>query len=422
VTETSVARACPQCHLQVTSFRGARWCPRCEWNLDRYDPERHGRPFGWAIVDRWAHRTAYRWQQRQYAALAGRDLAARRLSATRLVLGAISLLLGACGLAILAAGVLLITYDFPRLTIVPGILLVLVGLTLRPRFGRVDPLLEALTRDQAPALFRLIDRVAERLGAPAPHVVGMDRAYNATAGAVGLRRRRVLTLGLPLWAALPPQQRVALLCHEFGHFTNGDVRRGLLTQPAFVTLGTLATLTRPDPDELDRASGVTWLGLLLCHLVMSVVSRFFWSLHLAVVWLALRDGQRAEYLADVRTVAIAGSAGTRGLIDTLVTLDAIAVNVARAARAGGDVAAWRAAAGQARQEVAEDLPLRHQLSISDETSLFASHPPAGLRRRMVDAQPWQDPAVVLTEQESDRIDAELARAYARARRDVGALA
>lgn len=47
--------------------------------------------------------------------------------------------------------------------------------------------------------------------------------------------------------------------------------------------------------------------------------------------------------------------------------------------------------------------------------------PTGLRRRMVDARPPRDPKVVLTETESERIDAELAPLYARARRTIGAL-
>jgi hypothetical protein len=51
-------------------------------------------------------------------------------------------------------------------------------------------------------------------------------------------------------------------------------------------------------------------------------------------------------------------------------------------------------------------------------SLFATHPPAGLRHRMLTARSWQDPAVVLTEARAERIDAELARHYERAGRMV----
>jgi heat shock protein HtpX len=59
-----------------------------------------------------------------------------------------------------------------------------------------------------------------------------------------------------------------------------------------------------------------------------------------------------------------------------------------------------------------------QLSIRDEVSLFASHPPRGLRSRMVEAREWRDAGVTLTESRAAQVDAELARGYERAGRDI----
>jgi heat shock protein HtpX len=419
--DASLDRAsCPDCGAPVATYHSRRWCPRCEWNLDHFDPERHDRPFGWLRLDRWAYRTAFRLNVRQLAAVAG-SRALGAFSGTRLVLAAISLALFAGAATMVIGGVSLIVRCFPSLSIIPGALLVLIGLVLRPRFGKVDPLLHTTDRDEAPTLFALIDRVAAAVGVPPPHLVGVTGDFNASASAAGLRRRRLLQIGLPLWAALPPQQRVALLAHELGHFANRDVRRGLLTQPAFTTLGTLAVLTAPDADEVHNAEGLgQWLVALFSYAVMWPVSRAFLMGHLLLVWLGQRDGRRAEYLADDWMINVAGSAGAGGMLDTLATTDAVAIMVARAARAGGDATAWRAAAEKARQEVAVDLAIRRQLSISDGTSLFASHPPAGLRRRRVDNRPWRDPQVVLMERESDQINAELARHFSRVRRTVGA--
>ncbi len=78
------------------------------------------------------------------------------------------------------------------------------------------------------------------VGAPAPHVIVVGSEFGAHSGSVGLRRQRVLWLGLALFGALPPQQRVALLANQLGHFVNGDVRRLGLTQPALTTLGKLS--------------------------------------------------------------------------------------------------------------------------------------------------------------------------------------
>ncbi|RKT67687.1 hypothetical protein DFJ66_0863 [Saccharothrix variisporea] len=78
-------------------------------------------------------------------------------------------------------------------------------------------------------------------------------------------------------------------------------------------------------------------------------------------------------------------------------------------------ALWRAAVATSREawSVAE---LREE-SLGGST-LWRSHPPAGLRARIAEAWPHAEPTVALTAEDSDRIDAELARWYARAGRDL----
>lgn len=411
--------SCPRCHHELAELRAVRWCPQCEWNLDRFHPDRHDRPFGWRWADRLAFRAANRLNVRQFAALAGGDLAVTGGHLARASVIAISAVLLAVVLAMFAGGILLIVMDFPSLAIVPGALLVVISIVLRPRFGRIDPLAEQLTPERAPTLFRLIEQVATAIQAPVPHVVAFDRRLNASASAVGLSRRRVLILGLPLWAVLSPQERVALLAHELGHFVNGDVRRGPLTQLAFTTVGTVAALTRPDPHDLDQAEGFGVITAYLTHLLMSTISGVLTGIHVVLLAIALRDAQRAEYLADERAADAAGSAGACDLLDRMVNLPLVDSVIARAARASGVVAEWRAAADASHHRLAKDITLSHQLSTWDEASLFASHPPTGLRRRMAGSRPWREAKVVLTEQQSAQVDTELSTLYARARRDIG---
>jgi Zn-dependent protease with chaperone function len=329
-----------------------------------------------------------------------------------------SLLLYAFILALLAAGVWLIAYDFPRVTIVPGVLLVWLAVAIRPRFGRLDPYATRISRAEAPTLFGLVVRVADAIGAPKPHLVVLDNHFNASAGAVGPLRKRVLVIGLPLWVVLPPQQRVAVLGHELGHFVNGDVRRGLLVQPAYTTLGMLSGLLRPT--GVSPYSGLfERIGELLAHLVLAILSRAAWVGQLVLTALGMRDAQRAEYLADEMAAGVAGSPAAIALFDTTIGLDSIVFGVRRAARTGGETEAWRAAADEGRQAVALELPVLRQLSIRDETSLFASHPPTALRARMVESRPAQTASVGLSQAESGQIDNELAPYVAEARKDVG---
>ncbi|MBX6358080.1 MAG: M48 family metallopeptidase, partial [Micromonosporaceae bacterium] len=246
LTTPAVPQVCPHCSAGTVTVRDAvPWCPQCEWNLDCYEPARRPPEFGWHCLDRWTHRVAYRLTRRQYAELSGRTLDRPRASLARVVTVTVSVLLLAGVAALAALGVWLVLYDFPKLTIVPGVALLALVLVLRPRFGRLDRSARVLSRTEAPELFRLVDSVAAAVKAPAPDVVAVDESFSAYAAAVGIRRRRVLCLGLPLWGALHAQERVALLGHELGHFVNGDVRRGLLTQPAFTMLGSAADVVRP---------------------------------------------------------------------------------------------------------------------------------------------------------------------------------
>lgn len=92
-----------------------------------------------------------------------------------------------------------------------GLFLVAVGVMLRPRLGRVPPDAEVLPEEQAPFLYGLAARVAAEAGVPRPLVAVHDLGLGATYERVGLRRRPVLTIGLPVWLALSPSLRVALL-------------------------------------------------------------------------------------------------------------------------------------------------------------------------------------------------------------------
>ncbi|HEX2357105.1 MAG TPA: M48 family metallopeptidase [Micromonosporaceae bacterium] len=360
---------------------------------------------------------AYRLTRRQFGELARRDLGRPGVTAARVTVFAMSVLLLVAVLGLAAAGVWLITYDFPAFTILPGAVLVLSAIVIRPRFGRLSPLLETVSRAEAPTLHALLDRVAFASGAPPPHVVAVDKGFNAYAWAVGLRRRRVLCIGLGLWATLPPQQRVALLGHELGHFANGDVRRGLLTQPAYTTLAAVAGLLSPTP-QAPTAFDLGGLATTAAQLFQWVLSRVLLTAHVALLAVGLRDTQRAEYLADDMAATAAGSDAVAGLLDCLLMVEQIKVVVSTSARNGAVGPAWVGPAQRARDNLADRLPLLRQLSVRDDVSLFASHPPAGLRARMVEARGSRPPAVSLTEGESAAIDAEMTRQYERARRDL----
>lgn len=398
--------------------RATPWCPACEWGLDRYEPHRRKPEAGWPWLDRALFRSAYRLTTTQFAALAGRPVDRRAWGTARLCLLASAMLLFAMAAGLLAAGAYLVADRFPGWRIAPGVLLILLALAAWPKLGRPDDRDGRIDRSRAPTLFRLIDRVASAIGAPAPHVVRVDPWFNASARAAGLRRRRSLTLGVAMWAVLPPQQRVALLAHELGHFVNGDARRGPLTHTPLTTLGALADLLAPPPVRGGGTAGR--VAGAAARFTLGTLRRIVLCGHFALARVSLRDSQRAEYLSDELAARAAGSEAAAGLADTLVLREILYPLVCRQAQRGGPVAGWLPAADEARTAAAPRLPGMRQLSVRDEVSMSATHPPTGLRARMIESRPPQAAAVTLGPADCARIDEELAEAYRSARRHLAA--
>lgn len=97
----------------------------------------------------------------------------------------------------------------------------------RERFEVPGP---ELTAREQPRLFAMIEEVAGAAGQAMPSHVYLVPDVNAFVAeppaSFGLGARRVLGIGLPLLAILPPDGLRAVLAHEFGHYAGGDTQLG----------------------------------------------------------------------------------------------------------------------------------------------------------------------------------------------------
>jgi heat shock protein HtpX len=392
--------ACPRCSARLVA-RAAEvpWCAACEWRLAAFDRFTVPPEWGNRLLDRLAHGLAFRLDASAFRRLAGRPVRRGGGRLGRVVVLLLSALVVALGPAALIGGVYLM-FEGPGATPFLGLVLALFAFAVRPRLVRGLPDgLWTVSREAAPTLYALIERTAAAARAPMPHVVGFAARVNASAGGSG--RRRVLCLGLPLWAALPEQQRVALLAHELGHFVNHDVRSLRLVASARRTLGTLIVALG---GALFRVFGPFAIPVML-PLDLAFA---------ALLVLGRRDGQRAEYLADQISAEVAGSPATAQLLDFLLFTDELVPTLMAVAGRAVRPEDWRAAGEQARR-AAGDPTILQQRSLRVQASLLATHPPAGRRARMVRARADLAPAVTMSAAEAQRIDAELAPYYDRLR-------
>src|SRR5262245_20961627 len=223
----SVEPFCPECTAAVVSEHGKiPWCERCEWNLAEPDLDpllSRTERFRAKI----SHAIAYDLTRGLFTKLVGRSAQRPSLGGGFAALLLISAIVVVLFSAAVAVAFMLILRGNPVMKIAGGLLLAF-AVMFRPRIGSARKVLkevDVLAEDQAPELFRLVRRIAEVVGAPMPHKIAIDARFNASAGTMGPTRRRIMVLGLPLLAVLRPQERVALIGHEVGHFINHDSRR-----------------------------------------------------------------------------------------------------------------------------------------------------------------------------------------------------
>ncbi|KDN85748.1 hypothetical protein KCH_24060 [Kitasatospora cheerisanensis KCTC 2395] len=302
------------------------WCPNCEWNLippgpaaDPLTPRQQRRADRAERRDEAVRRDLRNRSEQVFTLVSegGSDLRDRATTAAYALAGVVHLV----SLTVLLLGLGLVTGlllpGWPGRIL--GVIALAVAFQLRPRLGR--PARDGLLpRAAAPTLYELVDRVCEAAGAPKVDTIVVDGDWNASFAVLGLRRRRQLTIGLPLWTVLSPQQRVAVLAHEIGHCVNGDNRRGLWTGSALNALVAWYRLTLPDWTRSRSGS----LGLIvmiadaLANRVLWVLNRTVRALVLLMNRLWLRSGQAAEYRADLLAVRLTSVADTRGTLTALL--------------------------------------------------------------------------------------------------------
>ncbi|MFB7281143.1 M48 family metallopeptidase [Streptomyces hydrogenans] len=409
---------CPDCGAVLTGGGVyVAWCSGCGWNTDPgadAEEEPRGR------IERVRRRLARRYGEQLFADLTaaggdgdttartGRGRSGRLAGCLALAVHGLTVALLAAGLAMILAGTGLV----PVLGAIP----LLLAVVLRPRFGSLRKAAAdgpVLRRPDAPELFGLLDEVASTVGTTGVEAVVVDTAVNASVRTYGVRQRRVLTVGLGLWETLSPQERIALLGHEFGHYAHGDTRHGLVVATAFQSLDTWSYTLAPQ----ESASLLDDLMNLATALPRAAVDGVAGLLD----HLTLRGSQRAEYLADEAAARAAGPEAAAALMDRLLcagTLtgmlrrEAVAARTRRGGDRSGDAAEglWRRLAAQAAAVPATEYERLRRVAELRGHSVDSTHPPTHLRHRLLTARAAHEPGIVLDAERAARVDAELGAA------------
>ncbi|OQQ19908.1 hypothetical protein B0675_24715 [Streptomyces sp. M41(2017)] len=188
----------------------------------------------------------------------------RRLASAWAYLIAAAVLLGVVGL--LVTGALLIVRGWSTvLQPAAGMVLLACAVYVWPRPAKLRPNRSTLGRKQAPELFALVDRVADAAGVAHVDVIQLSTELSVRVVAVGVRRRRVLLLGYPLWVVQARRQRVAAIAHALVHQAH-DICSTPLIDSARAVLRRISSLSGRPPesdaavDQLLKPSALSRYG------------------------------------------------------------------------------------------------------------------------------------------------------------------
>ncbi|MFI9565176.1 M48 family metallopeptidase [Streptomyces rishiriensis] len=327
VVARDTTQPCPECGAEIRGdSRFTLWCAACDWNVDPEKP----RPEAGRLER--AERALARRHGEQLLTemLSGRTPRPRRDTSAVTAI-ALALTVHGLTLALAVGGVWCVVTGRGAAAVAAGLVLLVLAWALAPRVGRLPGDRPVLFRADAPELFALVDEVARTVGTRSVHAIAVDGSINASVRTYGLRGRRLLVLGMPLWEVLTPAERIALLGHELAHFANGDTRNGLVVGTAVRTLSLWHHTLRPLPHPSAVEMAVNALYVVPRLLVRGVLE--------LLVRLTSRAGVRAEYLADRRAARTASTQAAVGLMDRLLITETIEVllrsEANRAALGGG---------------------------------------------------------------------------------------
>ncbi|MEV4440915.1 M48 family metalloprotease [Streptomyces sp. NPDC049577] len=427
-------RACPECGAEVrTDRRFTAWCAACDWNVDPGGPEKEaGRP------EELRQASARRHGERLSAEVAAGGTPTSGWDRAGVLAYVMALAVHGVTVALAVGGILLVVLGWGTLLPALGAISLVLGCALRPRFGRL-PDGPVLYRADAPQLFALIDEVAVVAGTTGVHAVAVTPDVNASVTTYGWRQRRLLTIGLGLWEYATPQQRIALLGHELGHYANGNVRYGLVVGSAVRSLTEWLYMVQPE-SKSPVFYGGRLVGYFRAQRVPSVVLNVFYLPARSAVQglltlldrLSSRAAQRGEYLADAIAARAGSTEAAVGLIDCLLvtgsaeTLLLREANAARTVRRGGRAAKpgvdprglWERLAAHMASIPEHEYERQRRAGALRGHSVDATHPPTHLRRACLLARPAAPAAVTVDDARQTAIAVELAPAQEQLARQI----
>jgi heat shock protein HtpX len=334
-----------------------------------------------------------------------------RLSVSKLLAYVMATLVHSLTLIIVIIGLWLILINwFNPLLFAFGLILLTVAWFTRPNFGKISTI-NSVTQVEFPHLFRLVAKVAAAMQAPRVDIIKIDSRFNASFYEGGFKKRRVLTIGLPLFTILEDREKIALLAHELGHCINRDMRRGFYIGSALNTLIYWYGIIRPAYlwPKHSQDNSLVIISIFLTNVLLLGLSKIIQLGIYILAHLIFRESQRAEYLADAQANRVSGTRAMVAMLEKLHFSEIFTLSVQTVALNPDKQKLFDYLRNSLREVPERELERIRRIRHLDGSRLDVTHPPTVYRTAFIEAHPTDGANVIFSDEEFLELKKELAR-------------
>jgi Zn-dependent protease with chaperone function len=403
---------CPSCGATLPVIHGyVTWCERCEWNLKPQEPLEKKSRFG-QLYDSMYEKIGARSSRKLYEQVVKKASVKPTFKPSVALALAIALVVHAITFGVMALGVYLIVALWPHWSgIVYGLICFGIAWTLRPRLPKRPK--KIISREKYPVLYKLVDEISAELGTSTVEGIVISSKFNAMFQQYGWRRKKVLTIGMPLFLILTGQEKVAILGHEIAHGANGDPNRGLILGHAIRSLVDWHYFLYPvrilDGSRRAMRAGV---AMILPNLLFRLICLGIQLVIYVLAHLSWHESQWAEYYADSLAAEASGTDAMMSLLEKLHYGDSFWFIVQKVYLSKGKMRF-----AEAFQEKIATMPERELQRIRrvekmEQSRLDTTHPPTSYRIGFMEARHVETPRYLLSKVDEEQLEKELQPLYA----------
>ncbi len=397
---------CPECGSQIPKYpHYSTWCDKCHWNIQPESADSIHSHF-----HAWVMKTARQIDQNRFTEIVNQKDNLKKITRSKIIAVSLATIVFAL---LLTALFLTISLIFSPTSLVYrslGLVLSLIIIwVIIPRTDKLSSNHQFVQPEEAPQLHNIVQEVANGLGIRVDNVL-LTNDFSASFRRCGLLREPSLSLGHPFVSLLAPQELVSLIAHELSHGQDGAVTRSIYVRTALGSLRRLQWLVTPSVGLMERWHRLP-LALRIIYLLPiclgTTVGLPFGALAALIELFCFQDSQRAEYIADARSISVAGNRPALTLLrkSYLQYMGALLITYQRATPENKHEALIQ----QLRSIPPREIDRIWHIAKQQPAKLRTTHPSLRNRLAFLESYVGQDPTITISAESFRRLQAELAQ-------------